>query len=67
MYLINIQSEAQSIFKYDSENDARSAYHSTLASNYAAYDAGTLNSFTVVLMNQSGDVVAKEFKYRQEG
>ena len=67
MYLINIQSEAQSIFKYENETEARSAYHSTLASNYAAYDEGTLNSFTVVLMNQSGDVIAKEFQFRQEG
>ena len=42
---------AQSIFAYDNKNAALGAYHSTLASNYAAADAGTLKSFAVALLN----------------
>lgn len=63
-YLVVIKSDSQAIFKHDNEEQARSAYHSELASDYLYFEDGTISSFTIALMNQSGDVIAKEFKSR---
>ena len=41
----------QSIFRYNTRDDAEEAYHSTCTSNYAAAKAGTLKAFVVALMN----------------
>lgn len=61
-FLVNIQhtnadSFPSSIFPYSDYNEARSAYHSTLASNYAA----DLKGFSVVLLNQYGNTIAQEY------
>ena len=64
-YLVVIKSDSQGIFKHDDEEKARSAYHSELASDYLYFEDGTIDSFTIALMNQSGDVICKEFKFRQ--
>ena len=64
-YLVIIKSDSQAISKFDDEEKARSAFHSELASDYLYFDDGTIDSFTIALMNQSGDVIAKEFKFRQ--
>ena len=64
-YLVIIKSDSQQINKYDNEEKARSAFHSELASDYLYFEDGTINSFTIDLMNQSGDVICKEFKFRQ--
>lgn len=42
---------ATNIFAYETKNEALASYHSTLASNYTAADAGTLKSFAVALLN----------------
>ena len=64
-YLVIIKSDSQAITKFDDEEKARSAFHSELASDYLYFEDGTINSFTIALMNQSGDVICKEFKFRQ--
>ena len=64
-YLIIIKSDSQVINKFDDEEKARSAFHSELASDYLYFDDGTIDAFTIALMNQSGDVICKEFKLRQ--
>ena len=64
-YLVIIKSDSQQINKYDNEEKARSAFHSELASDYLYFEDGTIDSFTIALMNQSGDVICKEFKFRQ--
>lgn len=63
-YLVIIKSDSREIIKYDNEEKARSAFHSELASDYLYFEDGTIDSFTIALMNQSGDVIAKEFKCR---
>lgn len=65
-YLIVIKSDSQAIFKHENEVSAMSAYHSELASDYLYFEDGTINSFTIMVTNQSGDVIAKEFKFRQQ-
>ena len=61
-YVISIQKtdsgNAQSIFAYDSRDEALSAYHSTLASNYVS---SVLNGFCVILMNEHGGTELKEY------
>ena len=57
-YLVSIQimkdgTQAQSIFAYDSRTEAVSAFHSTLASNYAS-DA--LKAFSALVINYIGGV-----------
>ena len=64
-YVTVLKSDSQAVFEHKIEEDARSAYHSELASDYVLFKEGTIDSFTVVLMNQSGDVIDKEFKFRQ--
>ena len=60
-FLVNIQHTKDgfpaSIQAYTDLNGAKSAYHSTLASNYAAGILG----FSVVLLNQYGNTIAQEF------
>ena len=61
-FLVNIQHTnadafPSSIFSYSDYNEARSAYHSTLASNYTA----DLKGFSVILINQYGNTIANEF------
>lgn len=56
-YVVNIQPEAQSIFKYGNQADALSAYHSTLASNYAA----GLESFSVSVLDHNGSTMVQEY------
>ena len=51
-YVINIQNpEAQSIFRYHDELDAIVAYYNALSANYSAFKAGTLEHFTVCIMD----------------
>ena len=61
-FLVNIQHTKDGIFPssiqpYTDLNEAKSAYHSTLASNYTA----KLLGFSVVLLNQYGNTIAQEF------
>lgn len=65
--LVIIKSDAQAIFMHDTLESAMSAYHSELASDYLYFADGTIDRFTVMVINQSGDTVIKEFKFRQEG
>lgn len=64
-YLVVIKSDSQAIYSYESEDTARSAYHTELASAYSYYEQGTISSFTIMILNQSGDTIAKEFKFKQ--
>lgn len=64
-YLIVIKSDSQAIFAHGSEDAAMSAYHSELASDYIYYEDGTIDRFTIMVINQSGDTIAKEFKFKQ--
>lgn len=64
-YLVVIKSDSQAIFKHETEVSAMSAYHSELASDYLYFEDGTIDRFTIMVINQSGDVIAKEFKFRQ--
>lgn len=64
-YLIVIKSDSQAIFAHESEDAAMSAYHSELASDYIYYEDGTIDRFTIMVINQSGDTIAKEFKFKQ--
>lgn len=62
-YVINIQTtkddqNLQSIFAYATEQEAISAYHASLASNYAST---TLSSFTVILIDKYGDQKSNEY------
>ena len=43
---------AQVVNVYYSEEDARSHYHATLASNYTAKDTGALLGFSVALLDK---------------
>lgn len=63
-YLIVIKSDAQAIYAHESEVSAMSAYHSESASDYLYYEDGTIDRFTIMVVNQSGDAIAKEFKCR---
>lgn len=63
-YLIVIKSDSQAIFAHENEVAAMSSYHSELASDYLYYEDGTIDRFTIMVTNQSGDVIAKEFKSR---
>lgn len=64
-YLVIIKSDSQAIYSYESEDTARSAYHTELASAYSSYEQETISNFTIMVLNQSGDTVAKEFKFKQ--
>ena len=61
-YVINIQkmadSSAQTITAYATRDEALSAYHSTLASNYVST---TLVLFAVSLLNEHGAVENHEY------
>lgn len=61
-FVVNIQPEAQSIFRYGNQSDAMSAYHSTLASNYAA----GLASFSVSVLDHNGTMISHEFYNSEE-
>lgn len=64
-YLIIIKSDSQAIYSYESEDTARSAYHTELASAYSYFEQGTIDLFTIMVINQSGDTICKEFKFKQ--
>ena len=66
-YRIIIKSDSQAVFSHTSLEDAMSAYHSELASDYLYFEQGTIDFFTVMIVNQSGDIIIKEFKAKQEG
>ena len=61
-FVVSIQKVGEtnpcSIFSYDTKEQACSAYHSTLASNYVSE---TLDAFSVVLLNEHGATEMKEF------
>ena len=61
-YLISIQmlegSTAQAIYSYGDKTSAMSAYHSTLASNYAST---ALNGFCVMVINKHGGTEIREY------
>lgn len=65
MYYLIVLKDSQAVFKHDSLESAMSAYHSELASDYIYFNDGTIDFFTVMVVNQSGDTVAKEFKFKQ--
>lgn len=65
MYYLIVLKDSQAVFKYDNLESAMSAYHSELASDYIYFEDGTIDFFTVMVVNQSGDTVAKEFKFKQ--
>lgn len=66
MYYLIVLKDSQAVFKYDNLESAMSAYHSELASDYIYFNDGTIDFFTVMVVNQSGDTVAKEFKFKQD-
>lgn len=62
-YLIHIQimndgTQAQSVFAYDDRTSAISAFHSTLASDYASQ---SLKAFTAMVINYHGGTEAREY------
>lgn len=61
-YVVSMQrtgdASPASIFGYNTLEEARSAYHTTLASNYVSE---VLDAFCVMLINEHGGVEAKEF------
>lgn len=60
-FLINILApEGQSIFRYENELDATSAYHSTLASNYVAFKEGSITKFKTCLCDENLNVINME-------
>lgn len=65
MYYLIVLKDSQAVSKFDNLESAMSAYHSELASDYIYFEDGTIDFFTVLVMNQSGDTVAKEFKFKQ--
>ena len=65
-YLVVIKSDSQAIFKHDSETSAMSAFHSECASDQLYFADGTITSYTVMVLNQSGDAIAKEFRFKQD-
>ena len=67
MYYLVVMKDSQAITKFDNLEKAMSAYHTELASDYLYYEDGTIDFFTVMVVNQSGDTIIKEFKFRQEG
>lgn len=63
-YLISIQimkddTKAQSIFAYESQEEALSAYHSTMASNYLSE---TIKSCSCMVCNEICGVIKTEYK-----
>lgn len=63
-YVVSIQimkddTKAQSIFAYESQEEALSAYHSTMASNYLST---TLKSCSCLVCNEIGGVIKTEYK-----
>lgn len=69
-YLISIQklnddTNPVSIFGYDSQEAVLSAYHSTLASNYVNYEAGTLLYFCTSIIDEQSNVLQKEHRYKE--
>ena len=67
MYYLIVLKDAQAVSTFDSLEKAMSAYHQELASDYLYFEDGTIDAFTVLVINQSGDIVEKEFKLRQKG
>lgn len=65
MYYLIVLKDSQAVSKFDNLESAMSAYHSELASDYIYFEDGTIDFFTVMVVNQSGDTVAKEFKFKQ--
>lgn len=64
-FLINILApEGQSIFRYENELDATSAYHSILASNYVAFKEGTLSGFAVYMCDEHLNIINMEERTR---
>ena len=66
MYYLIVLKDSQAVSQFDNLESAMSAYHSELASDYIYFEDGTINFFTVMVVNQSGDTVAKEFKFKQD-
>ena len=66
MFYLIVLKDSQAVSKFDNLESAMSAYHSELASDYIYFEDGTIDFFTVLVMNQSGDTVAKEFKFKQD-
>ena len=69
-YLISIQklSDGTSpvgIYGYDTQEAVLSAYHSTLASNYVNYEAGTLLYFCTSIIDEQSNVLQKEHRYKE--
>lgn len=69
-YLISIQKLADGtnpigIYGYDTQEAVLSAYHSTLASNYVNYEAGTLEYFCVSIMDEQSNILQKEHRYKE--
>lgn len=65
MFYLIVLKDSQAVTKFDNLESAMSAYHSELASDYIYFEDGTIDFFTVMVVNQSGDTVAKEFKFKQ--
>ena len=65
MFYLIVLKDSQAVSKFDNLESAMSAYHSELASDYIYFNDGTIDFFTVMVVNQSGDTVAKEFKFKQ--
>lgn len=63
-FVVNMQkltnTTAQVVNRYNTEDDARSNYHSVIASNYTAKEAGSLEGFAVTLLEQHGRYVDSE-------
>ena len=63
-FVVNMQkltnTTAQVVNRCNTEDDARSNYHSVIASNYTAKEAGNLEGFAVTLLDQKGRYVDSE-------
>lgn len=61
-FVVSIQKVGEtaptSIFAYNSEKEAYSAYHATLASNYIS---DVLDGFSVAILNEHGGTEIKEY------
>lgn len=63
-FVVNMQkmasTTAQVVNRYNTSDDARSNYHSVIASNYTAREEGKLEGFAVTLLDQKGHYVDSE-------
>lgn len=65
--LIITKSDSRANVEYPDYPSVMSAYHSELASDYLYFAEGTIDFFTVMVTNLSGDIIVKEFQCKQEG